>query len=100
MNKFTIPAILLLASTSAIAQQSPWNSSPNNWDNSSANLQNSQHSWENSPANWANSKHNLESNRVVRDSSGKPIGYAVPKSDGGANFFDFDGNRKAYVAPK
>jgi hypothetical protein len=97
MNKLTISAILMIASTSAVSQSSPWNSSPNNRDNNSTNLQNSQHSWENSPANWANSKHNLESNRLIRDSSGKPIGYAVPKSDGGTNYFDFDGTRKAYT---
>jgi hypothetical protein len=85
---------------SSLGFASPWDSSPNNWDNSSANFQNSPHNWENSPSNWKNSKNNFDSNRVVRDSAGNPIGYSVQKPDGGSNMFDFSGNRKGYIPPK
>ena len=38
----------------------------------------------------------LSSDRIMRDNSGNPTGYAVPKSDGGANIYDLDGNREGY----
>ena len=59
-----------------------WEDSPYNWDNSEQN-------WDNSSNNW-------NSDRIIRDNSGNPTGYAVPKSDGGANIYDFEGNREGY----
>ena len=67
-----------------------WEDSPNNWDNSINN-------WDNSPNNWENNPNNWDSDRVIRDNSGNPTGYAVPKSNGGTNIYDLDGNRKGYV---
>ena len=74
-----------------------WEDSPNNWDNSINNWDNSPNNWENSPNNWENNPNNWDSDRVIRDNSGNPTGYAVPKSNGGTNIYDLDGNRKGYV---
>lgn len=93
---FIVPLIVCSSFVSA----SPWDSSPNNWENSSANFQNSQHNWDNSPANWNNSKNNTASDRIVRDSAGNPVGYAVQKPSGGTNIFEFSGERKGYISPQ
>ena len=37
--------------------------------------------------------------RIIRDNNGKLTGYAVPKRDGGVNFFDLKGNRRGYLPP-
>ena len=66
-----------------------WEDSPYNWENSINN-------WDNSPNNWENSPNNWNSDRIIRDNSGNPTGYAVPKSDGGANIYDLDGVREGY----
>jgi len=60
-----------------------WKSSPYNWKNSPYN-------WENSPMRWDNE-------RIIRDENGEPTGYAVPKRDGGVNFFDLEGKRRGYL---
>lgn len=46
--------------------------------------------WDNSPNRWGNE-------RIIRDEHGRAQGYAVPKEDGGINFFDFDGQRRGYL---
>jgi len=78
--------------------------SPNNWDNSPSNWANSSSNWENSPSNWANSSSNWENSpsnfgntRITRDESGQPTGYAVPKADGGVNFYTPSGQRTGYL---
>jgi hypothetical protein len=53
--------------------------------------------WENSPNNWDNSPNNWDSDRVIRDNSGNPTGYAVPNSNGVINIYNLDGNREGYV---
>ena len=73
-----------------------WEDSPYNWDNSEHNWDNSPNNWENSPNNWENNPNNLNSDRIIRDNSGNPTGYAVPKPNGGANIYDLDGNREGY----
>ena len=85
----------LLLVSPALAQD--WNSSPSNWKNSPSNWENSPSNWRNSPSNWDNSAAKWGNDRIVRDTEGNPQGYAVPKKDGGVNFFDFDGNRKGYL---
>lgn len=55
------------------------------------------YSWENSPNNWENSPGNYLDDRTIRDSNGGAKGYAVPKADGGINFYDNDGNRTGYL---
>lgn len=78
-----------------------------NWDNSPYNFKNSEMNWENSPMNFRNSPMNLENNpininsdRIIRDSSGEATGYAVPKADGGVNYYDLQGNRQGYQRPE
>jgi len=63
-----------------------WNSSPNNWNNS--------------PSNWDNSSNKYGNDRLMRDESGNVTGYAVPKSDGGVNFYNLNGERKGYLPPR
>ena len=77
-----------------------WNSSPSNFDNSPSNFENSPSNFNNSPSNWENSPSNLNSDRIVRDPDGQAMGYAVPKPDGGVNYFSLDGERKAYTPPE
>jgi hypothetical protein len=80
MNK---PVSLLLLIPLFLSAGTAWENSPNNWDNSPNN-------WENSPNNW-------DSDRVIRDNSGNPTGYAVPNSNGVINIYNLDGNREGYV---
>jgi hypothetical protein len=77
-----------------------WESSPNNWNNNPNNWENSKYNWNNNPNNWDNSPLNYGNERIIRDNSGNPKGYIVPKSDGGINYFDLDGNRKGYSPPR
>lgn len=82
---------------SATAGGADWSSSPNRWENSSGNWLNNPNRWENSPANWLNNPHRHGNDRILRDADGMPKGYIVPKPDGGANIFDFQGNRRGYL---
>lgn len=76
-----------------------WNSNPNNWDNSVHNWNNSPYNWNNNPNNWSNNPNRFGNERIIRDNSGAPSGYTVPKPDGGVNYFDLDGTRKGYTPP-
>lgn len=98
MNVKTLVVAVSLA-LPATAGAQDWNSSPDNWDNSPQNWDNSPHNWKNSPDNWDNSPNRWGNERIVRDSDGNPIGYAVPKTDGGVNYFDFEGGRRSYTPP-
>ena len=75
-----------------------WANSPNNFENSPLNFQNSPNNFNNSPMNFQNNPMNLNSDRIIRDNSGHARGYAVPKSDGGVNYFDLQGHREGYEA--
>ena len=82
--------VVAIISSSAFAGVTSWEDSPNNWENS-------EHNWDNSSNNWENNPNNWDSDRVIRDNSGNPTGYTVPKSNGGTNIYDLDGNREGYV---
>ena len=88
MKKLILAVTLI--STSVFAGVTSWEDSPNNWDNS-------EHNWDNSSNNWENSPNNWDSDRVIRDNSGNPTGYAVPNSNGVINIYDLNGNREGYV---
>lgn len=70
--------------------------SPYNYDNNPNNYDNSSRKYENSPRNYDNSPNKYGNERIIRDNDGEPTGYAVPKPNGGVNYFDFDGNRINY----
>ena len=89
--------ILIAVMFSITAQANDWDSSPNNWNNSPNNWDNSSMSWDNSPNNWENSTNIYNNPRIIRDTNGNAQGYAVPKDDGGVNFFDRNGQRKGYL---
>ncbi len=96
MKKFaTLFAVLLLFSGVAIAQ-TDWDSSPYNYKNSPYNYENSPYNYKNSPYNYDNSPYKYNNDRIIRDNKGRAKGYAVPKDDGGVNYYDFDGNRQGY----
>lgn len=76
-----------------------WNNSPMNYQNSEINYENSPMNYNNSPMNYENSPMNYNSERIIRDNSGEAMGYAVPKSDGGVNYFDMEGHRQGYQGP-
>jgi len=89
--------ILIAVMFSVTAYANDWNSSPNNWNNSPSNWENSPSNWNNSPNNWDNSPNNFGNTRIIRDTNGNAQGYAVPKADGGVNFFNQNGERKGYA---
>ena len=86
---------LLLFSGAAIAQTDS-NSSPFNPKNSPFNPDNSSFNPKNSPFNPDNSQFKPNNDRIIRDNQGRATGYAVPKDDGGTNYYDLDGNRQGY----
>jgi hypothetical protein len=89
----------ILAFPLAQADITSWNNSPMNYQNSELNYENSPLNYNNSPMNYENSPLNYNSERIIRDNSGKAMGYAVPKSDGGVNYFDMEGHREGYQGP-
>jgi hypothetical protein len=96
-NHIIFAALVSFMSANVVAQD--WNSSPNNWDNSPNNWENSPNNWNNSPNNWNNSPNNFGNERIIRDVDGSVKGYAVPKANGGVNFYDNQGTRKGYLPP-
>ena len=77
---------------------SSYNSSPYNYKNSPYNYDNSQYNYKNNPYNYDNSPYNPSNDRIIRNERGQEMGYMVPKDDGGANIFDFNGNRLGYLS--
>ena len=90
-------ALLLVIPMTASADNSAWGTSPDNWDNSPSNWANSPSNWNNSPGNWNNSPSNFGNTRIIRDESGQPTGYAVPKANGGVNLYAPSGQRTGYL---
>jgi hypothetical protein len=95
MRAFLLAIIPALSVNLAAAQS--FNSSPYNFQNSPYNFQNSPYNFNNSPNNFNNSPYNMNSRNGIYDSNGNRQGYAVPRSDGGVNFFDNNGNRTGYM---
>lgn len=87
--------IIVLFSVSVWAGD--WNSSPSNWENNPSNYENSPNNYRNSPNNYRNSPTRYGNPRIIRDNEGEAVGYVVPKQDGGANLFNFKGERQGYV---
>ena len=90
---------LVTISWNAIPDVTSWTNSPYNYENSEMNYENSPFNYNNSPMNYKNSPLNYNSDRIVRDNSGHAMGYAVPKSDGGVNYYDMQGHRRGYQGP-
>ena len=90
---------LLVATFSVSADPTLWSQNPMNYANNPLNYQNSPLNYNNSPMNWENNPMNLNSHRIIRDNSGRAMGYAVPKPDGGVNYYDVDGDREGYEDP-
>ena len=102
INKPLILLALLTSNMSALGDQGymTYESSPYNYENSEFNYENSPNNFNNSPYNYENSPYNYGSERVIRDNDGNVRGYAVPKSGGGSNIFDTEGNRLGYTPAK
>jgi len=96
MKSLAILFTFLLLSSGAAFAQTAWDSSPYNHKNSPFNYENSPFNYNNSPFNYENSPFNTNSDRIIRDNQGNTTGYAVPRKDGGVNYFDLSGNRKGY----
>jgi hypothetical protein len=96
MKSLAMIFIFLIPFSGVAIAQTDWDSSPHNWKNSPYNWKNSPHNWRNNPHNWDNSPYKWNNDRIIRDNQGRAKGYAVPKEDGGVNYYDFDGNRKGY----
>ena len=89
MKSLAILFVFLLLFSGVAIAQTDWNSSPYNYENSPYN-------YKNSPYNYDNSPYKYNNERIIRDNQGRAKGYAVPKDDGGTNYYDFDGNRRGY----
>ena len=96
MKSLAMIFVFLIPFSGAAFAQTDWDSSPHNWQNSPHNWENSPYNWKNSPHNWDNSPYKWDNDRIIRDNQGKRKGYAVPKEDGGVNYYDFEGNRNGY----
>jgi len=62
----------------------PYTSSNNPYTSS-----NNPYTSNNNPYSNDNNPYNQSSTRIIRDNSGQPTGYAVPKADGGTNYFNY-----------
>ncbi|MSQ68900.1 MAG: hypothetical protein EXR83_12060 [Gammaproteobacteria bacterium] len=93
------PVVLFALITSAAAVAGDYNSSPNNYENSPHNFENSSANYNNSPHNFDNSPNKYGNDRLTHDNAGNVTGYAVPKDNGGVNFFDPHGDRTGYLPP-
>ena len=94
-----IPVFITLALNVALAPFSwaeNWKNSPLNWNNSPNNWKNSPLNWNNSPNNWKNSTLNWNRSNGIYGERGNSSGYITPKSGGGFNIFDDDGQRLGY----
>jgi len=80
----------------SIALGQDWKSSPYNYDNSPYNYKNSPYNYDNSPYNYKNSPLNRSRENGIYDEKGNSRGYVTPKSGGGFNIFDNEGNRIGY----
>ena len=95
----TVLTCFNLVSQVSIADITNWENNPMNYENSEMNYENSPMNYNNSPMNYQNNPMNYNSDRIVRDNSGHAMGYAVPKPDGGVNYFDMQGHREGYQGP-
>ena len=96
MKILAILFIFLVIFPGLAIAQTDYNSSPYNYKNSPYNYENSPYNYKNSPYNYDNSPYKYNNDRITRDNRGRATGYAVPKQDGGVNYFDLKGNRKGY----
>jgi hypothetical protein len=72
-------------------------SSPYTHSNNPYTSSNNPYTSDNNRYSNDNNPYNQSSTRIIRDNSGQPIGYAVPKKDGGTNYFSYDSTeRKGY----
>jgi hypothetical protein len=95
--KTTLTVFVLILSFSAVAED--YNNSPNNYENSPNNYENSSSNYKNSPNNYENSPNKYGNDRITRDNEGNATGYAVPKDNGGVNFYNGNGDRTGYLPP-
>lgn len=93
--KAPLAIFVLMLSFSAVAED--YNSSPNKYENNPNNYENSPYNYKNSPNNYDNSSSKYGNDRIIRDNEGNATGYAVPKEDGGVNFYNNDGGRTGYL---
>ena len=89
-------ATITTGSQLVLADVTDFNNSPNNFENSPNNFENSPNNFANSPLNFENNTNRVNNSRVIRDNEGNATGYAVPKSNGGVNYFDSSGHRTGY----
>lgn len=99
-----IGVTFLVVNNNALSQvgygdNNPYANSPNNYANSPNNYANSPNNYENAPNNYENNPYNTNSNRIIRDNDGQATGYAVPRADGGVNYFNSNGGRSGYRGP-
>ncbi len=97
MRKFIlILAMAIFLSVPVMAMAWGPNTSPYNPRNSPYHPENSPYHPRNSPYHPENSPFKPDNPNLLRDTQGNPRGYVVPRSDGGRNYFDMQGNRRGY----
>lgn len=87
-----VAALVMCLHDESEAQQTPadWKTLLD-YSASPLNPENSPLQPRNSPLDWRNSPINPESQQLRSPTTGEPLGYVVPRSDGGVNVFAPDG---------
>lgn len=94
---FTAFAVAVLLSGNANGQVGRLEDSPFTFDNSIHNPENSQDMYRNSEMHPDNLRWRMDADNIIRGEDGYPMGYSVPKHNGGTNFFLYDhGGRYGY----
>jgi hypothetical protein len=97
MQKFLF--VMTLTIFSFYGSQSYADSNPYSAANNPYSAQNNVYSPNNNPYNPKNNRYNLKSERIIRNSYGEAIGYAVPRKDGGTNYYSYDDGYEGYQSP-
>jgi len=91
----TILIIFTFCWTQGFADSNPYSAANNPYS-----AQNNQYSPNNNPLNPKNNRYNPKSERIIRNSYGQAIGYGVPRSDGGTNYYSYDEGYEGYQSPE
>ena len=91
----TILIIFTFCWTQGFADSNPYSAANNPYS-----AQNNPYSTNNNQYSSENNRYNTNNTRIIRNGSGEAMGYAVPRSDGGTNYYSYDGGYIGYQSPE
>ena len=80
-------AVSILLSPHVNAQVGRYEDDPHWLENDRFHPQNDQNQWRNNEMYPDNLRYRMDADNIIRDESGQPMGYSVPKIGGGTNYF-------------